>query len=282
LKRNLLSLLTVFLCLACLSGCARHEVTEKLGPREVKERTKEAYKFESWPIPIRDRGRAGVRIEADAIEGFTLMEPEFYSPQPGVNYTLQRTETGAVVEMTVKVCESKAEAHDELIDYFAFGTHAYLERAEDVDVGDIAFALRGFPTMAFVRDNVKVILHLKGGGEQAFRRLARIATAVDEIIQDAPVVSEQRPLMKPRILDVKLEPARARAGQKVKIEVSARPYGQEEDLYYAYRATGGTILKGKRGAVFYTPDKPGKHRVEVLVGNSYNVVASHVEVIQVN
>lgn len=246
---------------------------------QMGKKAEKYYAFRSWPKPSKGKPCNGLKVDDLKIPGFTLVETRFYSPKPGFTYIWKNKNNGWVMDITVNVCDSSKAAYKELLNYFAFGTTIALDKLKKPFPGSIAFGHKTYPTIAFVRKNVKVIIHARTRQKGTYKLLEQVASLMDKRIRQVQKKPLAKKMMKTKIRPFKPAPPFI-AGKPVKMAIQPidAKFGK---TYFSFRASGGNILMGKKGKAVYYPKKPGKHTIKILTGNQYNVVHSEKIIIDV-
>jgi len=213
-------------------------------------------------------GRVGLKIKKDLMPVFQLEKVKLNLGLEGVTYRWKKRNTNSSIILTVNVCKSQKIAIQQVDRYFSTSSMPYKKQQDKPLVGDISWHRKEYPSLIFIRDNIKVIMNSTSAKEISFDELIHIAEAIDKTILNARIILKDSDLIRPIVPEITLKPSKLTVGQKAKVIL--RP--KNSKYFYAYQATGGNILKGKNGEIYFYPEQQGKQSVTVFVANEYNVM----------
>ena len=244
---------------------------------DLEKQARAYYQPESWPKPALTLW-PGLRLDDFRLEGFQLKERRYFAPAKGTNYIWRNEKEQLELWIIVNVRTTVESAQRDLFNWLVSGTAALMKKGtltgQEARIGDISWADPQYGTLAFVRRNVAVII-LGRTNKTAHRQLIdRVASTIDNVLREGPGgegIKRDIKMIAPAIESVTLSKSKLRVNERTKVTVVARdPCGGK--LEYAYRATGGNILRTKDG-VFYQATMPGDQTITVLVVNPDNITA---------
>ena len=266
---KILTIILIVICSIISSSIAISQTAE------IEKHVADYYKPESWTKSTR-LPLLGFKLDNYAIKGFELKEKRYFSPSKGVCYIWYSEEEAYELWTVVNVYASVEAAHNGMFKWLLNGNTSLMEKGTLTShtevIGDISWADPSFLTLAFVRDNVVVLIFGRTKEESHRQMVEDIASSIDDGIKTEPRIyasSETIMGIRPVIESITLEESELRVNQKAKLTVIASdPRGQV--LTYGYYATGGNILNTKEG-IFYQATTPGEHEIAVTVINDANL-----------
>ncbi|MBX3466698.1 MAG: hypothetical protein KF878_07360 [Planctomycetes bacterium] len=203
--------------LAALTALALALPGVALAQDDALARAAEVYRLAAWPAP--GPARAGVAPAAVGAPGWVVDGQTVHPARGEATVRLVQPETKAEVALSARVLESPAAARAALLRRLA----AVQRPLEPVaGVGEVAFggAVGGrLVLLHAVRGNVLVEVRATEGRERVpAEALRSIALALDALVMAAPPV-EPGQVAGPRLLGVRVAPARAGAPARVALDL---------------------------------------------------------------
>jgi hypothetical protein len=200
----------------------------------------------------------------------------FKNPEP------EKTEELILIRITE--CDSQSNAHESIIDFMMFSTAPKFPRGEEtgLDIGDVCFgSYEKTPvSVLFTRDNFMVYVQSVGTDDV---NVDKIAARIDEIIGSGVTVEpdvllsmkEKKKTLPGKRKKSPLFKKTAGVGEKILLSIEGFDL-KDEKLKCKISASGGRISR-ENEELYYCPEEPGKHKINILVFDEENNLLSSVD-----
>ncbi len=239
------------------------------------EQAREHYQPDTWRKST-EPPVLGLKFDDFRINGFELKGKRRYPATGGTNYWWHNKRENLDLHIIINVYQATNEAHEGLYNWLLTGINVPMQKgsfsSDSNIIGDISWVDPSSFTLAFIRDNVVVIMNGMTRVSRHLQLIEDIASSIDGTIKTMPRTPDAAKNIKqvsPIIDSLVLDQTSLRVNERTRISIAARdPRGGK--LEFTFQATGGNILTTKEG-FFYEATKPGKHTITAFAINPYNL-----------
>jgi len=241
----------------------------------MEQQARKLYQPDSWrkstKLPV-----VGLKFDDFQINGFVLKKTKPHSPTGGTDYCWSNKLENWDLHVIVNIFNNASEAHKKLYHWLVTGINVNLQKgafsSSSKIIGDVSWVEPGSTTLAFIRDNVMIIMEGTSRKDRHLELTENIAISIDEVIKAEPRptdATEEIEKLSPIIDSVVVGQTILRLNEQTRISITAHdPRGGK--LEFTYQATGGNIFYTKNGVFFQATD-PGEHTITVFARNPYNL-----------
>jgi hypothetical protein len=269
IKKNTVYILLAFVGLTILAIPAMAQIDV------IDKQALEHYQPDTWKKST-EPPILGLRLDDFRIDGFSLKEKRNYPATGGTDYLFYNEQEYLDLHVIINVYTNIDEAHNGLYNWLTMGTNVLMQKGSFSSVsniiGDISWVGPSSFALAFIRDNLVVIMYGMTRIAQHLELIEEIASSIDETIKTEPRMpnaAENIKRINPIIDSLVLEKTTLPVNERTKILIIARdPRGG--NLEFTFHSTGGNILTTKDG-YFYQATIPGEHTITVFAKSPYNL-----------